>query len=237
MTLLLKLILAHLIGDFFLQSKAQVEQKTRAKLRAPAFYLHIAIHTVAVLLLVGYEHWPIAAAVGATHLVIDACKLIFQTPPTRVRWFFLDQGLHLIAILAIVDYFGGPMKIALPHHWSAALVAALFLTRPAAFFVGVAMARWSAYIVDEDGKQSALPNAGLYIGILERLMIFAFIVLGQWAAIGFLMAAKSIFRFGDLTRAKDRRLTEYILIGTFLSFGIALAVGMLYRYFAAQAAL
>ncbi|HLV52538.1 MAG TPA: hypothetical protein VKY29_00860, partial [Cryomorphaceae bacterium] len=59
----------------------------------------------------------------------------------------------------------------------------------------------------------------------------------QWAAIGFLMAAKSIFRFGDLTRAKDRRLTEYILIGTFLSFGIALAVGMLYRYFTAQAAL
>jgi len=45
-----------------------------------------------------------------------------------------------------------------------------------------------------------------------------------------LIAAKSVFRFGDLSRAKDRKLTEYILIGTFLSFGLAIAIGLGYLY-------
>jgi hypothetical protein len=43
--------------------------------------------------------------------------------------------------------------------------------------------------------------------------------------IGYLLAAKSIFRFGDLTNSKEKKLTEYILIGTFLSFAIAVLIG------------
>ncbi|MFV0501856.1 MAG: hypothetical protein ACK5MH_09735 [Bacteroidales bacterium] len=47
------------------------------------------------------------------------------------------------------------------------------------------------------------------------------------SGIGFLLAAKSIFRFGDLKDSKDRKLTEYILIGTLLSFAVAIATGQL----------
>ena len=75
-----------------------------------------------------------------------------------------------------------------------------------------------------------MQNAGNYIGILERLFIFSFIITGHFEAIGFLLAAKSIFRFGDLKEAKDRKLTEYVLIGTLLSFGIALLVGLLVQF-------
>jgi hypothetical protein len=57
--------------------------------------------------------------------------------------------------------------------------------------------------------------------------VFCFILTGHFEAIGFLLAAKSIFRFGDLKEAKDRKLTEYVLIGTLLSFGIALLIGLL----------
>ncbi len=64
--------------------------------------------------------------------------------------------------------------------------------------------------------------------MLERLLVFSFILLNQWEAIGFLLAAKSVFRFGDLTNAKDRQLTEYILIGTLLSFGIAIIISLTY---------
>jgi hypothetical protein len=46
--------------------------------------------------------------------------------------------------------------------------------------------------------------------------------------VGFILAAKSIFRFGDLTNSRDRNLTEYVLIGTLLSFGSALLAGILY---------
>ena len=78
-----------------------------------------------------------------------------------------------------------------------------------------------------DGNEKSLNQAGKYIGILERIFVFIFVITGKWEGIGFLLAAKSVFRFGDLKESKDRKLTEYILIGTLLSFGIAIATGML----------
>jgi hypothetical protein len=87
---------------------------------------------------------------------------------------------------------------------------------------------WSETISNE--KEQSLKNAGKYIGILERLLIFLFICTNHFEAIGFLLATKSVFRFGDLKESKERKLTEYILIGTLLSFGIALLVGLLTQY-------
>ena len=70
----------------------------------------------------------------------------------------------------------------------------------------------------------------MYIGILERILVFVFVILNHWEAVGFLITAKSVFRFGDLKESKHRKLTEYILIGTLISFGIAIFVGILYAY-------
>jgi len=88
----------------------------------------------------------------------------------------------------------------------------------------------SSWHFEEQNKEESLKDAGKYIGMLERVFVFAFITLNQWQAIGFLIAAKSILRFSDLSRAKDRKLTEYILVGTLLSFGIAITIGLLYNY-------
>jgi len=79
-------------------------------------------------------------------------------------------------------------------------------------------------------KDESLENAGKYIGILERLLVFLFIATQHWEGVGFLIAAKSIFRFSDLTESKDRKLTEYILIGTLLSFGLAIVIALLSNY-------
>jgi hypothetical protein len=89
----------------------------------------------------------------------------------------------------------------------------------------------SLWTPDENGtKEADLQNAGKYIGILERLFVFLFIMSGYFASIGFLMAAKSIFRFGDLTKSNDRKLTEYVLIGTLMSFGLAIAAGFCAKF-------
>ena len=93
------------------------------------------------------------------------------------------------------------------------------------------MSNWS---LEEDNSEDSLESAGKYIGILERLFVFGFILLNQWSAIGLLIAAKSVFRFGDLSRAKDRKLTEYILIGTLISFGLAIFIGPVYQYLIKQ---
>lgn len=65
-------------------------------------------------------------------------------------------------------------------------------------------------------------NTGRLIGILERIFVFIFVLLGQYAAIGFILAAKGVARFQDF---KSRTFAEYVLIGTLLSTLLAMAVG------------
>ena len=114
----------------------------------------------------------------------------------------------------------------IPQFWPI-LTAILFLTVPASISIKNLISIWTPNTND---TKEDLENAGTYIGILERLFIFLFILIGQFSAIGFLLAAKSIFRFGDLTKSKDRKLTEYVLIGTLLSFGIAIVTGLGTKY-------
>ncbi len=103
--------------------------------------------------------------------------------------------------------------------------AILFITVVSGIVMMVLMSTWSKAL--NDSNEESLNNAGKYIGMLERILVFTFVVTGNWEGIGFLLAAKSVFRFGDLKESKDRKLTEYILIGTLLSFGMAIVVGML----------
>jgi hypothetical protein len=102
----------------------------------------------------------------------------------------------------------------------------ILLTKPTSIIIKNIISIWTPESKTDD---DSLQNAGNYIGILERLFVFCFILMGHFDAIGFLLAAKSIFRFGDLKEAKDRKLTEYVLIGTLLSFGIALLIGLLVK--------
>jgi hypothetical protein len=74
---------------------------------------------------------------------------------------------------------------------------------------------------DPDGdrrRRRGLTGGGQVIGMLERSLIFLFVLLGSEAAVGFLIAAKSIFRFGELRDARNRMEAEYIIIGTLASF-------------------
>lgn len=65
-------------------------------------------------------------------------------------------------------------------------------------------------------------NAGRIIGILERLIIFFFVTIGQFAAVGFVIAVKGIVRYKEL---EDRNFAEYVLIGTLLSSLLAILTG------------
>ena len=67
---------------------------------------------------------------------------------------------------------------------------------------------------------------GATIGVLERLLIVAFVLTGAEAAIGFVVAAKTLARFKQLD---DRPFAEYYLLGTLASVSVALATGLLAR--------
>lgn len=231
MSLLIKFILAHLIGDFFLQSAKSIDQKNILKWRSPHLYIHTVIHFALLLLIAGLNHWIAALIISVFHFLIDGSKLQFQNEKNKQTWFFVDQLLHLIVMVAVWAFITEIPKIEITATLLAGATALIFLTRPSSFIIYQALSHWNGEMAEEGQNETALPKAGSYIGMLERVLVFGFILIGQWGAIGFLMAAKSIFRFGDLTRAKDRKLTEYILIGTFLSFGLAILAGMLFRYY------
>lgn len=70
-------------------------------------------------------------------------------------------------------------------------------------------------------------NRGRVIGILERMLLYAFVLQGQYGAIGFILAAKAFTRFKALD---DRPFAEYVLIGTLLSACLALLTGGALRW-------
>ncbi|HEY0443543.1 MAG TPA: DUF3307 domain-containing protein [Candidatus Limnocylindrales bacterium] len=64
---------------------------------------------------------------------------------------------------------------------------------------------------------------GATIGILERILIVILVLAGSTAAIGFVVAAKTLARFRQLD---DRDFAEYYLLGTLASVAFALATAL-----------
>lgn len=225
--ILVKLILAHLIGDFFLQPGSWVENKIKKRWMSPALYAHVLIHILLIFLLFGdIGVWIPALVIGFSHYLIDGLKVSFQKDDNQSFLFGVDQFLHAAVLIFVWIYFWDvTATMVQPDYFLALLTGALFLTMPSSVIMKKAMSRWSNEIDDE--SSTSLQGAGKYIGMLERLIIYIAILGGSLQVIGFLLAAKSVFRFGDLTRTKDRKLTEYILIGTLLSFLLAIITGLL----------
>ncbi|MFA6862820.1 MAG: DUF3307 domain-containing protein [Dysgonamonadaceae bacterium] len=230
MIILVKLILAHLAGDFLLQSKSWVIDKEANKAKSIKLYLHTLLHGVLVILVLwNINYWLIALILMFTHLIVDSLKIYLQKENTKTRWFIIDQLLHLLSIVVVWLIFFRPdlnLNFWMNNDYLWIFVTSLlFITYVSNIIIQVLLSNWSQVL--NTSSDESLSKAGKYIGILERLFVFTFILTSHWEAIGFLLAAKSVFRFGDLKESKDRKLTEYVLIGTFLSFGIAIGVGLL----------
>lgn len=71
-------------------------------------------------------------------------------------------------------------------------------------------------------------NTGRIIGMLERIFVFIFVLLNQYAAVGFILAAKGVTRFQDF---KNRTFAEYVLIGTLFSTLLAMTTAFVIQLF------
>ena len=76
---------------------------------------------------------------------------------------------------------------------------------------------------------TSLKGVGKLIGWLERFLVLCFIGIGYYQGIGFVLAAKSILRWGEIKSDRDQRFGEYVIVGTLLSFSCALVVGLAMR--------
>ena len=230
-TILAKFVLAHLIGDFLLQPKGWVVHKEQKKAASWVLYVHALIHgALVVILFHDVSLWHYMLIYILSHLAIDMVRVYAQRDNNHTTWFLVDQAMHMGMIVGIAWLMSGR-----PYVWSwieptdllVYVTALYFITQPTSIAIAQLMRPWASSIPHDHAP--SLEKAGRYIGMLERLFVFGFIAAGHWQGVGFLLAAKSIFRFGDLRQAGDRQLTEYVLIGTLLSFGAASLAAILVR--------
>jgi hypothetical protein len=248
-SLLIKLIVAHLLSDFVFQPTKWAKEKDRNGFSSGYLYLHILVTGIIAQLIV----WDLSLllAVGLLtffHGLTDGFKgevnkrFLHKLP--SIYLFIIDQIIHLLTIVVIwivitnqTDLFYSELAILLDNQkfWLY-LLGYIWISIPVAVIIGKLTERWSIELILQTSemtktKKSGLENAGKWIGSIERILIITFIFIQQFAAIGFMLAAKSIFRFGDLKDSKDHQKTEYIIIGTFLSFMISILTGIALNYF------
>jgi len=226
---LTKLLLSHLITDFILQPVSWVEDRRAKHFASTKLYLHGLITAMAAWLLMGWSYWQVAIVILVSHIIIDGWK---SYQKNTAGYFILDQLLHLAVILGCW-YFVFINWDTTKYTWEqlnknvhlwATITAFVFVSFPAGIIIGQLSKHWRDKVRD---PQNNLENAGKWIGIAERIIVLILVLHNQYSAIGLLVAAKGIIRFGEKDREEVK--TEYLVIGTLLSIGLAIVTGLLVK--------
>lgn len=209
------LLFAHVLADFALQTGWINAQKHRA----PVMLLHGALVLLSAQAATGQIASPALLALAAAHVLIDTAKI--RGGFRHFTGFVTDQAAHLATLAAVALWVPDLWATGLWAHWpqvlplmalGAGLITALIAGQ---YAVGLLMRRHAPRI-----RNDGLREGGRQIGLLERGLIFALMLGGLPLGVGFLIAAKSVLRFG--TASRDQRSAEYVIIGTLASFGWAI---------------
>ena len=229
--ILLRLLFAHIFADFFLQTTKMCEEKeSNGKQKYGYLLLHSLIHSIAAYLLVAqWCNWIIPLSIFLTHVVMDYIKSSYMKD--NAASFIMDQVIHVIVIVSLwlcmfVEHFYWStelVRIWNNHKIWIIVISYLLVLKPTSILLNLFIKQWMPH---DSKEEHTLPHAGLWIGYLERILILTFIYTHNFEGIGFLLAAKSIFRFGELNKAQEIKITEYVLIGTLASFTIAIIIGI-----------
>lgn len=147
----------------------------------------------------------------------------------RGRTLLLAELLIVAAALVAGNYLGKLVEPRTAGLWwgRAGLLAAAYL-----YACGRGMTVIRAVLElpalqmrrEEDRSAGAVELArGRAIGALERALTLTLVLLGQYTAIGLIIAAKSLARLKAL---EDREFAEYFLVGTLASLLLALLIGV-----------
>jgi hypothetical protein len=246
-SMLVRLLIAHCITDFLLQPNKWIADKRRRIWKSKYLWYHgLLTGALAWLFVPDLNLWWAILLIIITHTIIDGWKLNAEKKwGSRLSLFLIDQIIHVIIILILwLWMIKGWEKMFLfteaylPNYRILLKVLGyLLMIGPVGYIIQFLTRKW-LFELDPD---YSLREAGKWIGILERVLTITFIYISQFSAIGFLIAAKSILRVidkpdkpsGEPTLIKpfsSRKRTEYVLIGTFLSFTIAILTGLVINW-------
>ena len=223
-------LLVHVLFDFYFQPSKWVDSKTTGGYKSKYLYLHCFIYALGgagIVFVLTHLWWLTLVSfvvVGISHLVADGLKKRYKE---SAAYFFIDQFVHLFVLGFFVWLVCMNQTVVVDKKWLMVLIYGLgyfIVLKPFGITAKIVMDKFN-FTPSEKG----LKNGGLWIGYIERFLILTFVLMSYYEGIGFLLAAKSIFRFGELKSDTEIKRTEYILIGTLLSFVLAVCVGMLMK--------
>jgi len=241
------LLSAHALADFVLQGRWIMQEKRR--LLGMAVHAILVAFTAALALgmPITFASDASLAVLIATlaHVLIDRAKISLSNtrqarsnPLSDFQLFLLDQLAHVttlggIAVLCSQAWSQGHWGSLSPATQPLALAALSLLAG------SVLVVRAGGFVVDlllkglqprpsgprearpEPQPDDGLPGGGAWIGMLERSLILFLVLVQQFEAIGFLIAAKSILRFRT---DQNRSFSETVIIGTLASFTWAIVI-------------
>ena len=245
------LVAGHFVGDFMLQTDEIVFRKAEIRVAS----LHAGVVAVVSWALTGHwsaAPWLIPlllvphAAVYLTKTKLDGLLSCgegaggdYLDRNGGLLLFLTDQVVHLgvlLGVVLLVDALPAlGATVSGPGAWVQTfgpgylrllvlVVGWILATSASGYTLALALSRFESELSER--QKDGLRGGGYWIGITERSLIYLFILLGEPAGIGFLAAAKSVFRIGEIKEAEDRKLAEYILIGTLMSFATAMLVAI-----------
>lgn len=228
-------LLAYLIGNFVFQPPRSVVYRF---LHAPIVFAISWIFALSV------DFWLPALLITCVNLLVDLSKngveeLISQSSKSHAAKaatfrfvFIIDQLLHILFVYFFVYLYIAKTGIIpvlvtqVPANILLIVMAFFICLQPSNVFIQTILSSYLIAPSNESFPNSRnVENAGRLIGSVERCMALVFTMLGQFSAIGFIIAAKTILWYKE----RDAVRTEYILAGTLLSFGIAIALGIIIK--------
>jgi hypothetical protein len=237
-------MIGHLIGDFYLQSNKMVEQKKKS---LKILLWHCIIYILPILFMglatitkseiISFLKFLISVIL--LHGFIDFGKSVIEKKNNfkhKYIFFLADQILHvatLYILIGVFDLEGGKYinffkysyEISSYDIFIKAVIMALICAKPASIFIAAVFEEISTAANESDSQKKA--KIGSLIGILEREMILILGLMGQFGAIGYVLAAKSLARFKQL---EERDFAEKYIVGTLLSAIIAILSIVIYKY-------
>lgn len=246
------LLLGHVLGNFYLQS-GEVAEKKAEKLEYLIYHSIIYMICMAVVLYIGIlpsrDMVYLWMFVSAAHFCIDLFKKHIPVKP-----FIIDQLLHLLSFWVALRVWGAGVQVNsvieqcsdwFPSKPLVTVVLGLLcILRP----VGILIGKGEIWDFNKSGDSAIEPppenapdrpervrikpqeGAGKMIGYLERIIVYFLLLNGQYTAIAFVIAAKSVARFPEINEGDKRSLAEYYLIGTLLSmvsvFTVTILLGL-----------
>lgn len=234
------LLAAHVVADFLLQRDADVA----AKHRFGVLLRHVLVVTAVSYVLLGSPGaWLPVLVVFVSHLGIDYLKI--RSGRDHLAAFTLDQLAHLavLACLAALAPIEADESLWIRLFGFAYLEVLVFITgtiavvNVGAIVVGKAVDPFLLQMrasrkgaEPESVPRHGFQEGGRLIGQLERALILLFVLADQLSGVGFLIAAKSVLRIGEVRDRSHRMEAEYIIIGTLISFLWGLAASFATRW-------